>query len=78
MSSNTRTDIGGFNVDTTHRTKFECPSCDDVQVLYYLGTSTQTDKAAEVVGWVCSECETEIQELIDSRGAAYDMVEVEE
>ena len=78
VAVSTRETVGGFSVDTRHKTRAECPACESVEDLYHLGYAADHGHchSGRVVGWVCSSCESEVLELLDSRYSTVDLVDV--
>ncbi len=54
-------------------TRLDCPNCEDAIDARYLGTAHTDEHDGHIVGWECTECNTEVQEHVDCRGSSFDL-----
>ncbi|WP_168215979.1 hypothetical protein [Halorussus marinus] len=54
-------------------TRLDCPNCEDAVDARYLGTAHTDEHDGHIVGWECTECDTELQEHVDRRGSSFDL-----
>jgi len=57
----------------SHRTRLDCPCCDQAVDARYLGTADTDEHDGHVVGWECTECGAELQEDVDANGSTFDL-----
>lgn len=73
MSEPEYVEIGGHTVHPEHRTRAECPECDDVRDLYHLGGRYDDETDTSFTGWVCPDCEEVLEEEHGPNGATVDL-----